>query len=139
MKNLALLITVILFYLPVSLYPHNTNMIDNAEKAVRMIDELRPLNVDLAFVLCHEMKYGNAGRIEEVIQNVKDPMSGLFLTRLPPQSKFGSANSMGPRLAKAKDILKLPPPLQCGCLPILYTLKHFIDRLHSDLSCHVAY
>lgn len=55
---------------PVSLYPHSRNMIDNAEQAARMIEEICPLKLELAFILCHEMRIGNASRIEAVIQNV---------------------------------------------------------------------
>ncbi|MGY8718410.1 MAG: TIM barrel protein [Verrucomicrobiia bacterium] len=65
---------------PVSLYPHNANMIDNAEQAVRMIEDLRPLKLDLAFILCHEMRYGNADRIEEVVQNVKDHIGHVVIS-----------------------------------------------------------
>lgn len=65
---------------PVSLYPHSTNMIDHAEKAVRMIEDLKPLKMDLAFILCHEMRYGNAHRIEEVIQNVKSHIGHVVLS-----------------------------------------------------------
>ena len=42
-------------------------MIDHAEQAVDMIQAIRPLKMDLAFTLCHEMRYGNATRIETVI------------------------------------------------------------------------
>ncbi len=65
---------------PVSLYPHSNNMIDNAEQAVRMIEELRPLKLDLAFILCHEMRYGNASRIEDVIRNVKDHIGHFVIS-----------------------------------------------------------
>lgn len=42
-------------------------MIDHAEQAVDMIQAIRPFKMDLAFILCHEMCYGNAARIETVI------------------------------------------------------------------------
>ncbi len=65
---------------PVSLYPHSKNMIDHAEQAVRMIEDLSHLDMDLAFILCHEMRYGNAGRIEAVIQNIKDYIGHVVIS-----------------------------------------------------------
>lgn len=83
---------------PVSLYPHNTNMIDHAEQAVDMIQAIRPLKMDLAFILCHEMRYGNAARIETVIQNVKYHIGHVVLSgsdeNLDPKTMEKSTYSM---------------------------------------------
>ncbi len=105
--------------IPVSLYPHNTNMIDHAEQAVRMIEELHPLDIDLAFILCHEMRYGNAGRIEAVIQNVKDHIGHVVLS--------GSDTNLDSKKIEKSTYSKLTlQPLYQGDLDMRRVLKELV-------------
>jgi sugar phosphate isomerase/epimerase len=56
--------------LKVTLYPHSKNMIATAEEALVYVDKINRPNFDLAVHTCHEIRGGNAARIEEVLEKV---------------------------------------------------------------------
>lgn len=58
--------------LKVTLYPHSKNMIASAEEALVYVEKINSPNLDLAVHTCHELRAGNANRIEEVLEKVKD-------------------------------------------------------------------
>ncbi len=58
--------------LKVTLYPHSKNIIASAEEALVYVKKINSPNLDLAVHTCHEIRAGNAGRIEEVLENVKN-------------------------------------------------------------------
>ncbi|MGL5111954.1 MAG: TIM barrel protein, partial [Flavobacterium sp.] len=58
--------------LKVTLYPHSKNMITTAEEALVYVKKVNRSNFDLAVHTCHEIRGGNANRIEEVLEKVKD-------------------------------------------------------------------
>jgi sugar phosphate isomerase/epimerase len=57
--------------LKVTLYPHSKNVIATAEEALVYVDKINRPNFALAVHTCHEIRAGNAGRIEEVLEKVK--------------------------------------------------------------------
>ena len=57
--------------LKVTLYPHSRNVIATAEEALAYVEKINRPNFDLAVHTCHEIRAGNAGRIEEVLEKVK--------------------------------------------------------------------
>ncbi len=57
--------------LKVTLYPHSKNVIATAEEALVYVEKINRTNFDLAVHTCHEIRAGNAGRIEEVLEKVK--------------------------------------------------------------------
>lgn len=57
--------------LKVTLYPHSKNVIATAEEALVYVEKINHPNLDLAVHTCHEIRAGNAGRIEEVLEKVK--------------------------------------------------------------------
>ena len=57
--------------LQVTLYPHSKNMIATAEEALVYVEKINRTNFDLAVHTCHEIRAGNADRIEEVLEKVK--------------------------------------------------------------------
>jgi sugar phosphate isomerase/epimerase len=57
--------------LKVTLYPHSKNVISTAEEALVYVEKINRTNLDLAVHTCHEIRAGNAGRIEEVLEKVK--------------------------------------------------------------------
>lgn len=57
--------------LKVTLYPHSKNMIATAEDALVYVERINRTNLDLAVHTCHEIRAGNADRIEEVLEKVK--------------------------------------------------------------------
>jgi sugar phosphate isomerase/epimerase len=57
--------------LKVTLYPHSKNAIATAEEALAYVEKINRQNLDLAVHTCHEIRAGNANRIEEVLENVK--------------------------------------------------------------------
>ena len=57
--------------LRVTLYPHSKNMIATAEEALVYVEKINRTNFDLAVHTCHEIRAGNADRIEEVLEKVK--------------------------------------------------------------------
>jgi sugar phosphate isomerase/epimerase len=63
--------------LKVTLYPHSKNVIATAEEALVYVEKINRTNFDLAVHTCHEIRAGNAGRIEEVLEKVKDHL-GYF-------------------------------------------------------------
>ena len=58
--------------LKVTLYPHSKNVIATAEEALVYVKKINRPNFDLAVHTCHEIRAGNANRIEEVLEKVKD-------------------------------------------------------------------
>ncbi len=58
--------------LHVTLYPHSKNYIATAEEALIYVKKINKPNFDLAVHSCHEIRAGNANRIEEVLEKVKD-------------------------------------------------------------------
>jgi hypothetical protein len=58
--------------LKVTLYPHSKNIIATAEEALVYVKKINSPNLDLAVHTCHEILAGNGGRIEEVLENVKN-------------------------------------------------------------------
>lgn len=58
--------------LKVTLYPHSKNMIASAEEALVYVKKINSPNLNLAVHTCHEIRAGNANRIEEVLEKVKD-------------------------------------------------------------------
>lgn len=58
--------------LKVTLYPHSKNVIATAEEALVYVEKINRTNLDLAVHTCHEIRGGNAARIEEVLEKVKD-------------------------------------------------------------------
>ena len=57
--------------LKVTLYPHSKNIIATAEEALVYVKKINRTNFDLAVHTCHEIRAGNADRIEEVLEKVK--------------------------------------------------------------------
>jgi sugar lactone lactonase YvrE len=57
--------------LKVTLYPHSKNIISTAEEALVYVEKINRPNFDLAVHTCHEIRAGNADRIEEVLEKVK--------------------------------------------------------------------
>ena len=57
--------------LKVTLYPHSKNVIATAEEALVYVEKINRTNFNLAVHTCHEIRAGNAGRIEEVLEKVK--------------------------------------------------------------------
>ena len=57
--------------LKVTLYPHSKNVIATAEEALVYVEKINRTNFDLAVHTCHEIRAGNADRIEEVLEKVK--------------------------------------------------------------------
>jgi hypothetical protein len=56
----------------VTLYPHSKNVIATAEQALVYVERINRTNLNLAVHTCHEIRAGNAARIEEVLEKVKD-------------------------------------------------------------------
>jgi hypothetical protein len=56
----------------VTLYPHSKNVISTAEEALVYVEKIKRPNFDLAVHTCHEIRAGNADRIEEVLEKVKN-------------------------------------------------------------------
>jgi len=63
---------------PVTLYPHSWCYFDTAEQSLPMVKKINHPNLKLAIHTCHELKAGNAGRLAEVVNNVKGYIS--FIT-----------------------------------------------------------
>jgi sugar phosphate isomerase/epimerase len=57
--------------LKVTLYPHSKNMVATAEEALVYVEKINLPNFDLAVHTCHEIRAGNAARVEEVLEKVK--------------------------------------------------------------------
>lgn len=55
---------------PVTLYPHSTCYFASAEQALPLVQKINSPNLKLAVHLCHEMRAGNANRMDEVVKNV---------------------------------------------------------------------
>jgi streptogramin lyase len=58
--------------LRVTLYPHSKNVISTAEEALVYVEKVNRTNLDLAVHTCHEIRAGNADRIEEVLEKVRN-------------------------------------------------------------------
>lgn len=56
----------------VTLYPHSKDAIPTAEEALVYVEKINSPNLDLAVHTCHEIRAGNADRIEDVLEKVKD-------------------------------------------------------------------
>ena len=56
----------------VTLYPHSKNVVSTAEEALVYVEKINRPNFDLAVHTCHEIRAGNADRIEEVLEKVKN-------------------------------------------------------------------
>ncbi len=52
------------------IYPHDSDYVESAEHAMRLIERSGHPNLYLSFHLCHEMRAGNAGRMEAVIRRI---------------------------------------------------------------------
>jgi sugar phosphate isomerase/epimerase len=62
----------------VTLYPHSWCYFESAESSLPMVKKINHPNLKLAIHTCHELKAGNAGRLPEVVNNVKGYIS--FIT-----------------------------------------------------------
>ncbi len=66
-------------HVPVTLYPHSLCYFFSAEQALPMVKKINNPNLKLAVHLCHEMRAGNAYRMDEVVNNVRDYISFVTL------------------------------------------------------------
>lgn len=76
----------------VTLYPHSKNHIATAEEALVYVKKINKPNFDLAFHSCHELRAGNANRIEEVLEKVKDHLGYVTIAgadNIPNSSSNG--------------------------------------------------
>ncbi|MDQ5979251.1 hypothetical protein ESB00_08650 [Oleiharenicola lentus] len=74
--------------LKVTLYPHSKNVIATAEEALVYVKKINRPNFTLAVHTCHEIRAGNADRIEQVLENVKDHLGYVTIAgsdNLPSQ------------------------------------------------------
>lgn len=65
---------------PVTLYPHHNCFYYTAEQSLPVVKRINHPNLKLALHLCHEMKAGNANRLEEVVSNVHEYISFVTLS-----------------------------------------------------------
>jgi sugar phosphate isomerase/epimerase len=77
----------------VTLYPHSKNYIATAEEALVYVKKINKPNFNLAFHSCHELRAGNANRIEEVLEKVKDHLGYVTIAgadNIPNTTSNGS-------------------------------------------------
>ena len=79
---------------PVTLYPHSWCYFDTAEKSLPMIKKINHPNLKLALHTCHELKAGNAGRLAEVVDNVKDYLSFVTIAGASKEIDMSSRKRM---------------------------------------------
>lgn len=79
---------------PVTLYPHSTCYIETAEQALPFVIRNHSSNLKLAVHLCHEIRYGNGGRLIEVLKNVRPYIGYVTLSGTDSVANFKSPLSM---------------------------------------------
>ena len=112
---------------PVTLYPHSWCYFDTAESSLPMVKKINHPNLKLAVHTCHELKAGNAGRLAEVVHNVKDYISFITVA--------GAAKDVDMTSRKTMDRTTIQP-LEDG----RYDYAPFLKALKSiDYKGPVAY
>ena len=79
---------------PVTLYPHSWCYFYSAEQSLPMVKKINHPNLKLALHTCHELKAGNAGRLDEVVYNVKDYLSFITIAGAAKVTDMTSRKSM---------------------------------------------
>jgi sugar phosphate isomerase/epimerase len=79
---------------PVTLYPHSWCYFDTSESSLPMVKKIDHPNLKLAVHTCHELKAGNAGRLAEVVNNVKGYISFITIAGAAKQVDMTSRKSM---------------------------------------------
>jgi sugar phosphate isomerase/epimerase len=79
---------------PVTLYPHSWCYFYSAEQSLPMVKKINHPNLKLALHTCHELKAGNAGRLDEVVYNVQDYLSFITIAGASKVTDMTSKRSM---------------------------------------------
>lgn len=79
---------------PVTLYPHSWCYFDTAESCLPMVKKINHPNLKLAVLTCHELKAGNANRIAEVVNKVKDYISFVVVSGASKEVDMTSRKTM---------------------------------------------
>ncbi len=79
---------------PVTLYPHSWCYFYTAEQSLPMVKKINHPNLKLAIHTCHELKAGHAGRLDEIVYNVKDYLSFITIAGAAKETDMTSRKSM---------------------------------------------
>ena len=79
---------------PVTLYTHSWCYFYTAEQSLPMVKKINHPNLKLALHTCHELKAGNAGRLDEVVYNVKDYLSFITIAGAAKELDMTSRGTM---------------------------------------------
>lgn len=78
----------------VTLYPHSSCYFYSTEQALPMVKKINHPNLKLAVHLCHEMRAGNANRMDEVVKNAAGYISFVTLSGADKEVDMTSPRTM---------------------------------------------
>jgi sugar phosphate isomerase/epimerase len=63
----------------ITLYPHHHHVIPTGEEALNWLDKIHSPNLDIVFHTCHELRSGNASRVEEILELAGDRLGHVTI------------------------------------------------------------
>ncbi len=63
----------------ITLYPHHNDVIPTLEQGLVWLDKINSPNLDIVFHTCHELRSGNANRVEEILEKAGDRLGHVTI------------------------------------------------------------